>query len=214
MFKLDSPIMRFLGKLADLILLNVIFLVCCLPVVTIGPALTAMYYVTLKLVKNEESGIFRDFFHSFRQNFRQALLFHLGAVVIAAVLVLDVVSLIFLSDMSGTALMLFLGALVLIGIVYLCVVLYYYPLLSRFDNSTSKLIRWAMVVAVRHIPVTFITLAIVAIPILIAIFKTDIFVCVVIPLLLVIGFSGIACLQSVLFDRVFSWYIPQDESQQ
>ncbi len=71
-FNMDNKFFTFMGKAADLILLNIIFLICCLPVVTIGASVTAMYYVTLKMVRNEESYISRSFFQSFRQNFRQA----------------------------------------------------------------------------------------------------------------------------------------------
>ena len=71
-FDMDSPVMRFLGRLADLMILNLVTLLCCLPVVTIGASLTAMHYVLLKMVRNEESYIVRSFFKSFKQNFKQA----------------------------------------------------------------------------------------------------------------------------------------------
>ena len=51
-FNMDNKFFTFMGKAADLILLNIIFLICCLPVVTIGASVTAMYYVTLKMVRN------------------------------------------------------------------------------------------------------------------------------------------------------------------
>lgn len=71
-FDMDSPVMRFLGRLADLMILNLVTLLCCLPVVTIGASLTAMHYVLLKMVRNEESYIVRSFFKSFKENFKQA----------------------------------------------------------------------------------------------------------------------------------------------
>ena len=64
-FDMDSPVMRFLGRLADLMILNLVTLLCCLPVVTIGASLTAMHYVLLKMVRNEESYIVRSFFKSY-----------------------------------------------------------------------------------------------------------------------------------------------------
>ena len=53
-FNMDNGLFRALGKLADLMLLNILFLVCSLPIFTIGASFTAMYYVTLKLAENEE----------------------------------------------------------------------------------------------------------------------------------------------------------------
>ena len=68
LFNIDSPVMRFLGKVADLMILNLVTLLCCIPVVTIGASLTAMHYVLLKMVRNEESYIVRSFFKSFKRD--------------------------------------------------------------------------------------------------------------------------------------------------
>lgn len=70
--------------MADLIILNLLFLLCCIPIVTIGPAITAMYYVTMKMVRNEEAYIARSFFKSFKENFKQGL----GIWLIALVLII------------------------------------------------------------------------------------------------------------------------------
>ena len=73
-FDLDSPLMNVLNKMADLMWLNILTLICCIPVITAGAALTSMHYVALKIVRNEESYITRSFFKSFKTNFRQATL--------------------------------------------------------------------------------------------------------------------------------------------
>ena len=73
----DSGIFRFLSATADLIVLNLLFIFCSLPILTIGPALTAMHYVTLRMVRNEESHIVKDFFRSFRQNISQGIIIHI-----------------------------------------------------------------------------------------------------------------------------------------
>ena len=70
-----------MGRVADLIILNLIFIVCCIPIVTIGPALTALYYMTLKMARNEETYIIRGFFKSFKENFRQAIVIWLIILV-------------------------------------------------------------------------------------------------------------------------------------
>ena len=71
-FNYDNPVWRFIGKLGDLILLNILWIVCSIPVFTIGASTTAVYYVTLKLVRDEGDSTIRSFFHSFKGNFRQA----------------------------------------------------------------------------------------------------------------------------------------------
>ena len=56
-FNLDSPVMRVLGKAADLMILNLVFIACCLPIVTIGASITALSYVTLKMADGTEGYI-------------------------------------------------------------------------------------------------------------------------------------------------------------
>ena len=74
-FDLDSPLMNVLNKMADLMWLNILTLICCIPVITAGAALTSMHYVALKIVRNEESYITRSLFlNPFKTNFRQATL--------------------------------------------------------------------------------------------------------------------------------------------
>ena len=71
-FDLDNPFIQFLNRLTDVVILNVICLICCIPIVTIGTSITALHYVTMKMARNEEGYIVRDFFKSFRENFRQS----------------------------------------------------------------------------------------------------------------------------------------------
>ena len=72
LFSLDGKLFHILSRIADLILLNVLWLLSSLPIITIGASTTALYYVMLKIVKNEDSYIIRSFFHSFFQNIRQS----------------------------------------------------------------------------------------------------------------------------------------------
>ena len=88
-FNMDNGLFRALGKLADLMLLNILFLVCSLPIFTIGASFTAMYYVTLKLAENEEGYIARGFLKSFKQNFKQATIIWLILLFFGIVLVLN-----------------------------------------------------------------------------------------------------------------------------
>lgn len=69
-FNLDSPFMQFLSKMTDLLLLNLVAGICCVPIVTIGASLTALNYVTLKMVRNEDCYIFKSYFKSFKENFK------------------------------------------------------------------------------------------------------------------------------------------------
>ena len=80
--------MVILTKVADLMWLNILTIVMCIPVVTAGAALTAKDYMCYKLVKNEEAGITKGFFHSFKQNFKQATVIWLMMLVVLGFVVI------------------------------------------------------------------------------------------------------------------------------
>ncbi len=89
LFNIDSPVMRFLGKVADLMILNLVTLVCCIPIVTIGASLTAMHYVLLKMVRDRECYIVRSFFKSFKANFKQATVIWLIILLVLVIFAAD-----------------------------------------------------------------------------------------------------------------------------
>ena len=89
LFDMDNAFFRGMSKVADLCILNVVFLICCIPVFTIGAATTALAYVTLKMKDGEEGYILKSFFRSFRQNFKQSTVIWLLMVLIGLVLGLD-----------------------------------------------------------------------------------------------------------------------------
>ena len=89
-FNIDSPIMVGLNKLADLIWLNILTFICCIPIITVGASITALNYVALKMVRNEEGYVTRSFFKSFKQNFKQATIIWLIMLLVAAIIIGDV----------------------------------------------------------------------------------------------------------------------------
>ena len=94
LFNMDNKFFTVMGRVADLIMLNVVFLICCLPIVTIGASLTALHYVTLKMTRNEESYIIRSFFKSFKQNFKQSTLIWILMAAVAVFLYMEKESLV------------------------------------------------------------------------------------------------------------------------
>ena len=88
-FDMNNKFFSFMSEVADLCILNIICVVCCIPVITAGASITAMYYVTLKMVRNEEAYIVRSFFKSFKQNFKQATIINLIMLLIGLILYVD-----------------------------------------------------------------------------------------------------------------------------
>ena len=88
-FNFEGPVFTFLSRLADLFWLNLLYILCCLPVITAGAATTALFYVTLKMAKDEEGYITRSFFKSFKDNFIQATLIWAAFLVVFVIMYLD-----------------------------------------------------------------------------------------------------------------------------
>ena len=126
LFNPENKFFVFMGRVADLMILNFVCMICCIPIVTAGPAITAMYYTTLKMARNEETYILKGFFHSFRQNLKQGIIINLIMLVLGIVLVFD---LYFSRMMQGEGTMYkVLTYVFMVGItIYAMVLTYIYP---------------------------------------------------------------------------------------
>ena len=154
--KIDNPFFHFMGKLGDLVLLNLVWTVCCLPVVTAGAANTALYYVARKLAAGEEYRVFRDFFRSFRQNWKQATLAWLVLLPLGALALADLVIGFSTLGISGN---LFRGIGVVLCILWLMVEEYVFPLLARYEYRFPQIFSNALYLSVTNFTVTVSSVA-------------------------------------------------------
>ena len=132
LFNLDSPILKVLGTLADMCLLNIMTLLGCLPIVTMGASLTAMHYVMLKMVRNEEGYVWKDFWKSFKENFRQGTC--IGLILLAFLVFFLIDCYIFKGLVENISLPLLAVAGAFALFLYM-IYLYAFPLLSHFHNT-------------------------------------------------------------------------------
>ena len=204
----DSRIMSFLAKLGDMFILNVLYLVCCIPVITIGAATTALYYNTLKMAENRESYVWREFLRTFKENFKQATIIWMIILVIGAVLVGDFL----VMGVIGSQALASVTAIVVIvvGVFLILTAVYVFPVLARFDNSVLNIMKYALLMAIRHLPSTVVILAIHSVPLLLAFASLEAFIRGLLPVLL-FTVSILAYFESKLFSRIFSNYYPKTE---
>lgn len=207
-FNLDNPFFVFMGRVADLFILNVVFVLCCIPVVTIGPAITAMFYVTLKMAKNEESYILRSFFHSFKQNLRQGIVINLILMFIGALLLGDFY---LTARMTVSYIQVVRVLLMVVTVFYFLEYLYVYPVLAKFDNTIKNTFRNSILMAIRHLPQTVIMTAIALSPLLLLLIKDAATQSTVMFIMVLLGPATIAYGNSIFFMKVFSRYIPEEE---
>lgn len=209
-FNFEGPVFTFLSRLADLFWLNLLFVVCCIPVITIGAATTALYYVTLKMAKDEEGYITRSYFKSFKENFKQATVIWMGFLVVGMIMITDLriinggnTAEILSSPALGNVIMV---AVFLMGIVILMVGTYIFPILAQFDNTIKNTAKNAFLISIRHLPYTIAMLVITAIPVVLIWFFPALFI------LVLIMFSATAYFNSKLFNKIFVLYMPKEDS--
>lgn len=194
-FDLDSPLMNVLNKMADLMWLNILTLICCIPIITAGAALTSMHYVALKIVRNEESYITRNFFKSFKTNFRQATLIWLLLLLIAAILGGDY----YIITKSGMQFSQVLIVLIMAaGVLVICTALYVFPVLAKFDNTIMGTIRNAFIMSILQLPKTLVMLVMAFFPLIIYLVSLRL-----IPIIFLFGFSLPAYASAMLYNKFF-----------
>lgn len=206
-FNMDNKFFVFMGKIADLCMLNLLCIICCIPIVTAGASLTALYYVTMKMVRNEEAYIFRSFFRSFKQNFKQATVINIIMLAAAALLYIDTNIAGKMGQPAGKILGMIFAAFTLL---YVMILLYVYPLLAKFYNSVKNTFKNAILMAIRHLPYTILMLLICACPILILFIPSFQIQMSLIMLVILFGPAVIAYGNSHFFVKIFDKYIPKE----
>lgn len=190
--------MNFLNKVADVMILSVVFMLACVPVFTAGAALTAAYYMGFKMVKNEETYIIRGFFKAFKENFKQATIIWLLVLLLVAVMAVDY-RIILYSGISFASWMriatLTVTVIVLLGIVFV------FPMQARFENTVKNTIKNAFLMALSHLPSAFLLIIVYAVPYLILYFVPQL-----LPAVFLLGFGCIFYFKSFVLLRVFKKY--------
>lgn len=198
-FSGDNFLFRSCEQFFDLVVLSVLWAVLCVPVVTIGPATAALYYAVVKCVRRHEGGTLRNFFFSFKQNFKT------GAV--AGVILLAFGGMLFLlwnlvfvlaeaGDKVGLALYYAENVVILVAVGLACWV---FPILSRFTLGVGGLLASAVKLGLKHLPTTIVVG-------LLTIAAAWFTLAYAIPILVVPGAAML--LSSLFYERVFKKYMP------
>ena len=170
-------------------------------VITIGPSVTAMHYITLKIARDEEIYVLRDYFKAFKENFKQSVIAWMVFLVITAVFFVDYL---ILKDMGLENTKVFL---MIIGAIYLLVcftMMYVFPLMARFENSLKQTVKNAFFMSILHIFKTVIMAVIYAIPFVLLPLHYN-----VLMVFLLVGLSGPAYFNSFIWKSIFKKYEPE-----
>lgn len=205
LFSLDSPVIRALSRMADLMLLNALTLICCIPIVTAGASFTAMHYMCLKMARNEETYIAKGFFKSFKQNFKQATIIWLIFLVLLVIFAGDLYILTAVEDLPTV-----LRAIIMVTMfVVLLTMTMVYPVLAKFDSTVGQTIKNAFLISIMQFPKTIIMFVLNWLPWILMLTFIQIA-----PLSVLFGFSAPAFASAYLYNGLFKKLEAQIEETQ
>ena len=209
-FSNDSLFGRIFGTLGDIITVNLLFVVCSLPLVTIGAAWTAACYTLIRKHRMADASIVQPFFASFRANLKQSTLAWLGMLVIGWILLTDIR--IFAPNGPYPVLPVYILFL-LLACIGAFTALFLFPVIACFENSLKKLIVEAFLFACGKPHVAVLMLFIAAVPVMLSLSSAVVFWAVLI-LWVFLGFGAIAWLHSLLLASVFRPYLSPIEDME
>lgn len=198
MFDYEGRLFRALSFFADMILLQILWVVFSLPIVTIGASTTAAYYAAMKKLEFEEGHLWSNFLRGFRGNFAQATKLWLLVLAAGGVLAGD---LMFSRSVGGAAGMGMMAFFTAFALLFFFTLIYLFPVQARFENTMMRTLKNAFLMSIANIPYTILALALGAFLSLVGFFIPHI---LILEILCSIGlYFGIT---SVFFLKIFKKY--------
>ena len=203
----DNIVHIFLNKIGDIVIANLLFILCSIPLVTIGPSLTALYHCMLRTVKDNNNGTIKTFFRAFKENFVQSLIVWL---LIAAAGFVLITNMLFLIGNNGAASQILLYGSCAILALLIIFTLYIFPVIAAFAKTLRALSRNAFLLAFIHFPTTLAMAVISLLPMYMTYQDIELM-----PLYaccwFFFGFGLTAFINSCLLYRFFRKLLPEEE---
>lgn len=171
-FSLDNPFFRFMERVADFFILNILTILCSIPVFTVGAALTAHHKVMQNMVMDFEQPVLKSYFQAFAANFKQATVLWLATALTVALLAADVF-LIYVY-LEGLAPVLYV-LLAVVGVLAFGTAGYAFAMIARYENSLKKHLCNSFILALGNLPGTLLMLLLWFLPLLLALLSLSLF---------------------------------------
>lgn len=196
-FNLDGPILTFLNKALDIIMLSIMWCVCCIPIFTAGAATTALYYVVNKSVRNNKGYVVSGYFKAFKENFKVTLAPSIIFAVVTIVWVVDMIILYTNIEQNHNFFMLMV-VLTILWVQIMVYAIWTFALTARFKNTWKKTMSNAFVIMFAHLPTTIVVISIFVV--------TAVVLYLLIPSMVFVPALSILLI-SFLTERIFKKYI-------
>ncbi len=197
-FNIDSKILRALSKLGDIILVSLLWLLFSIPIFTIGPSTTALYYTCVKVIRYDRNYVWQSFWKSFKENFGNATILWLVMVTVYAILGINIWVTFHLFGKTAGLLLRYVYVLM----IMICVLsgIYIFPVQSRFVMGKGQILKLSILMGMRHLPFSVGIVLIAAIAILVVYLVT--------PFIIVMP-AATTLFISVFMERVLKKYMPE-----
>lgn len=205
-FNEDNFLYIILCRIWDIVLINILFIVCSIPIVTIGPAFTAMHHVTLRIVKGNNPGTFRTFFRAFKQNFKQSFVVWIISLICIIILLANIE---FLKAMNTSFASFLYYATYIILIFIIVMNLYIHPVIAAFEGTIKTQISNSVIFTFAKPAYAFIMFILWAFPLALTYIDAGLqslyAFCWVF-----FGFGTLAYINSTFLYKLFKPYLPED----
>ena len=156
LFDPNNDFFSFLGDLVDVVGLSILWLFCCLPVVTIGPACTALYHTVFRGLRQRQNGRYLRFLECFRENLKQGVVVTLVCLPAGLVFYFGLPALTALALKGDKMAELLFWCWQTLAVLLGTLPLTAFPLLGRFQFATRDLLRTTLQLCIRHFPSVFL----------------------------------------------------------
>jgi uncharacterized membrane protein YesL len=149
LFDFDNGFFSFMTKLTNLVILNILWIIFSLPIITSGAATASVYTVTLKMVKNEEGYIVQSFWKAFKGNLKQGIVIQIILLLCGIILSFDAI---YFFRLGTTTSLIAAAVFGLLLLLYTFISIFIFPLLAYFNNTVLGTIKNAFLLSLKHLP--------------------------------------------------------------
>ena len=204
LFRYDNKFVEALGKISNIVILNLLCILSCLPIITIGASATATYFIATQIVKDEESYIIKEFIKRFKENFIISTKIWIIMMIIGGVLCFDFyISKLIINEYMRIILQFIL---LMISIIFVFSITYVFPIASKFENTVKNTMINSILISIQHLPHTIVMTLVNLSPIILIFMLSD-YWGQILFFYTVIGFAIIAYINSIFFNKIFKQYI-------
>ena len=204
LFRYDNKFFEALGKISNIVILNLLCILSCLPIITIGASVTSTYFVAMQIVKDEESYIIKEFIKRFKENFIISTKIWIIMMIIGGVLCFDFyISKLIINEYMRIILQFIL---LMISIIFVFSITYVFPIASKFENTVKNTMINSILISIQHLPHTIVMTLVNLSPIILIFMLSD-YWGQILFFYTVIGFAIIAYINSIFFNKIFKQYI-------